>query len=111
MFTNSSLHSVINRRAFLRAGGLGFGALALTELFQREAMAAAKSSHFAARAKHVIYLHMIGAPSHLDLFDYKPELVKHNGEACPESLLKGRRFAFIGGQMNLAGSPFKFQKH
>jgi hypothetical protein len=106
----------MDRRAFFRASGLSFGALALTELLRRECAAApnplaAKAPHFAPRAKHVIYLHMIGAPSHLDLFDYKPELVSRNGQACPESFLKGRRFAFIGDAMNLAGSPFKFAKH
>jgi hypothetical protein len=72
---------------------------------------AAKKPHFKARAKHVIYLHMIGAPSHLDLFDPKPELIKRDGQPCPEELTKGRRFAFIGTEMNLAGSTFKFDKH
>jgi hypothetical protein len=59
----------------------------------------------------VIYLHMIGAPSQLDLFDHKPALVKHDGQPCPESLLKGRRFAFLGGKMTLAGSRFRFARH
>jgi hypothetical protein len=59
----------------------------------------------------VIYLHMIGAPSQLDLFDHKPELAARDGQDCPESLLKGRRFAFIGGKMQLAGSKFKFAQH
>jgi hypothetical protein len=66
---------------------------------------------FKPRAKRVIYLHMIGAPSQLDLFENKPELNKRDGEECPESLLKGRRFAFIGGKMQLAGSKFTFAKH
>ena len=67
--------------------------------------------HFAPKAKRVIYLHMIGAPSQLDLFDDKPELVKRDGEDCPEELLAGKRFAFIGGEMKLAGSKFKFAPH
>ena len=66
---------------------------------------------FAPRAKRVIFLHMIGAPSQLDLFENKPELLKRDGQDCPESLLKGRRFAFIGGRMQLAGSKFSFAKH
>lgn len=106
----------VHRRAFLRGSGCGLGAVILSELLRQETRAgpnplAAKPPHFAPRAKQVIYLHMIGAPSHLDLFDYKPELVKRNGETCPESLLQGRRFAFIGGQMALSGSPFRFAKH
>lgn len=67
--------------------------------------------HFAPRAKRIIYLHMIGAPSHLDLFDHKPELVKRDGQECPEELTKGKRFAFIGGKLTLAGTPFKFNRH
>lgn len=110
----------ISRRWFLRRSGLGFGAAALTALLQDDLAAkpapadplAPRKPHFAPKAKSVIYLHMIGAPSQLDLFDYKPELIRRNGEVCPESLLEGKRFAFIGGkQLTLAGSPFKFSRH
>jgi hypothetical protein len=59
----------------------------------------------------VIYLHMIGAPSHLDLFDYKPELIARDGEKCPEELTRGKRFAFIGGELMLSGTQFKFARH
>src|SRR6185503_990513 len=72
---------------------------------------APKKPHFAPKAKRVIYLHMIGAPSHLDLFDHKPELNKRDGQECPAELLAGRRFAFIGGKMTLAGSRYKFTRH
>src|SRR5262245_13134098 len=105
------------RRQFIRRTGLGFGAAALAALLHDDTATASsdplasRKPQFAPTAKRVIYLHMIGAPSHLDLFDPKPELVKRDGEPCPESLLKGRRFAFIGGKMTLAGSPFKFKKH
>ncbi|MBA4062432.1 MAG: sulfatase [Isosphaera sp.] len=106
------------RRQFLRRSGLGFGSAALAMLLADDAPAAdradplaPKKPHHAPTAKRVIYLHMIGAPSHLDLFDHKPELQKRDGQACPEELLKGRRFAFIGGKMTLAGSPFTFAKH
>ena len=54
---------------------------------------------------------MVGAPSHLDLFDYKPELVKHNGEPCPKEFIEGKRFAFIRGHPRLLGSKFKFAKY
>ncbi|MBS0210092.1 MAG: DUF1501 domain-containing protein [Planctomycetes bacterium] len=112
----------VARRAFLQRCGLNLGGWALGTLLAGEAMGAtpaaasndplaARKPHFTPRAKRVIYLHMIGAPSQLDLFEPKPELVKRDGEVCPEELLKGRRFAFIGGQMTLAGSQFKFQQH
>src|SRR5687767_2011912 len=99
------------RRQFIRRTGLGLGSAALAALLREETAAAAPRTHFPPKAKRVIYLHMIGAPSHLDLFDHKPELVKRDGQPCPESLLAGRRFAFIGGKMTLAGSPFRFAKH
>src|SRR5688572_3777441 len=107
------------RRELLKRSGFGLGAIALGTLLGGDRVRAAapghavpsstpkgdappdplapRRPHAPARAKRVIYLHMIGAPSHLDLFDPKPELVKHDGQPCPEELLKGRRFAFIGG--------------
>jgi hypothetical protein len=66
---------------------------------------------FAAKAKHVIYLHMSGAPPQQDLFDYKPELVKHNMQPCPDSLLKNQRFAFIKGHPKLLGTPYEFSQY
>jgi hypothetical protein len=66
---------------------------------------------FPARATRVIYLHMAGSPSHLDLFDYKPELAKLTGQPCPDALLKGKRFAFIKGVPKMLGSPFRFAQH
>ncbi len=113
----------LTRRHFLRRGGLGLGSLALAALLHRDIAAAPTQSkplapHPAhamppgvARAKHVIYLHMIGAPSQLDLYDHKPELTRCDGQECPASLLEGKRFAFIGGKMMLAGTPFRFNKH
>ena len=110
----------VSRRHFFKQGGLGLGSVALGSLLARELPGAVpmavnpllpKEPHFPARAKNVIYLHMIGAPSQLDLFDYKPALSKFDGQKCPEELTKGKRFAFIGGEMTLAGSPHKFAKH
>lgn len=64
-----------------------------------------------ARAKRVIYLHMAGSPSQLELFDHKPELAKMNGQDCPESFLKGKQFAFIQGVPKMLGGQYPFQQH
>lgn len=104
------LESTIKRRGFLSSCGVGLGSIALASLLADDAGAAAGVPHFAARAKHVIYLHMIGAPSHLDLFDPKPELVKRHNEPCPPEVTKGRDFAFIGKTSTLAGSPYQFSQ-
>src|SRR5262249_4590638 len=58
-----------------------------------------------------IYLHMSGSPPHLDLLDYKPELVKHDGKDCPAEFLKGKRFAFTSGTPKLLGTPRQFKQH
>ncbi|NQV24064.1 MAG: DUF1501 domain-containing protein, partial [Rhodopirellula sp.] len=100
-----------DRRAFLNSCGIGFGGLALAAMLNGKSEAASGQSHFAPKAKHVIYLHMIGAPSHLDLYDEKPELKKRHNEPCPPEVTKGRDFAFIGKTSTLAGSPWKFSKH
>ncbi len=72
---------------------------------------APRKPHFDAKAKSVIYLFMAGAPSHLELFDYKPELSKFSGTLPPEDLLKGYRAAFINPQSKLLGPKFKFSRH
>jgi hypothetical protein len=115
-----------SRRQFLRGSGIGLGAIALSSLFRESGVAGvsdpgydkaasnplvARLPHFAPKAKNVIYLHMIGAPSQLDLFDHKPKLMEHDGQTCPPELLEGKRFAFIGGEMTLAGSQYKFHQH
>ena len=101
----------MDRRGFLNDVGIGFGGVALASILNDESFAAATNQHLAPRAKHVIYLHMIGAPSQLDLFDEKPELVKRHNEPCPPEVTKDRDFAFIGKTSTLAGSPWKFSKH
>lgn len=110
----------ITRRHFFGRVGLGVGAMALQEhLLDRRTSAspssanplAPKPPHFAPKAKSVIYLHMAGAPSQLDLFDYKPELVIHSGEPCPDEFLKGKRFAFIKGVPKMLGTPFQWARH
>ena len=64
-----------------------------------------------AKAKSVIYLHMTGSPPHLDLFDYKPELVRHDGELCPKEYLEGKRFAFTSGTPRLLGTRRQFGRY
>lgn len=61
--------------------------------------------HHEPRAKHVIYLHMVGAPSHLDLFEPKPELARRDGQLCPERFFAGKQLAFIRERPNLLGTP------
>jgi hypothetical protein len=102
------------RRHFLRTSSLGMGALALSMMEgpvkaeEKDNPFAPRPTHFKAKAKNVIYLHMAGSPPHLDLLDYKPELVKQNGKDTPERFLKGRRFAFTSGVPKLLGTPQKF---
>jgi hypothetical protein len=107
------------RRQFLVDSQAGLGALALATLLGRVGRAsvpgdgnplAPRPGHFPGRAKHVIYLHMSGGPPQQDLFDYKPELVKHHLQPCPDSLLKNQRFAFIKGHPKLLGTPYKFNQ-
>ena len=108
----------LTRRHFLRDGSLGLGALTLSMLGAPQARAAgvvnplaAKDPHHNAKAKRVIYLHLTGSPPHLDLYDYKPELVKRNGQPCPDEFVKGKRFAFTSGTPKLLGTPRKFARH
>lgn len=106
------------RRHFLQKCTTGLGALALGSLTgcmhkgtpgQGQNPFAAKSPPGFAKAKRVIYLHMAGAPSQLELFDYKPELAKLDGKPCPGSLLEGRRFAFIQGVPKMLGPQYRFK--
>src|SRR5436309_15479891 len=68
------------RRAFLSRSGMGFGALALLGLAHQEAQAGGARTHFPARARRVLFLFMAGGVSHVDSFDYKPELARRNGQ-------------------------------
>jgi hypothetical protein len=72
---------------------------------------APKAPHFAAKAKSVIYLHMAGAPSQLELFDYKPDLQKLDGQDCPASFIQGKKFAFIRGVPKLLGPQVGFKQY
>ncbi len=70
-----------------------------------------RAPHFAGKAKNVIYLHMAGAPSQLELFDYKPALQKLHNQPCPESLLAGKTFAFIRGVPKMLGPQATFKQY
>ena len=71
-----------------------------------------KAGHFPAKAKQCIFFFMWGGPSHIDLFDHKPEVNRLDGQPLPESFSKGAQFAFVQKETaRLKGSPFKFRKH
>jgi hypothetical protein len=103
------------RREFLRGTAAGLGGIALSSLLARDLFAGqeartaaanpllARAPHFAPKAKSVIWLFMNGGPSHLDLFDPKPALAELDGKPCPESFLRGERFAFGFPVLQLIG--------
>ncbi len=111
---------LVTRRWFFQQCAVGLGAVALNALLQQDGFAATaagidpmspKKPHHAPKAKRVIHLFMGGGPSHLELFDNKPELAKWNGKLPPAELLKGYRSAFINPNSSLLGPKFKFAKH
>lgn len=101
------------RRAFLRGAAAGLGSLLLSPAATASAREGGLPGlpHFAPKAKRIVWLHMAGGPSSLDLFDPKPELVAHDGEPIPERYTEGERFAFIEGTPRLLGSPYAFAQH
>src|SRR5438477_10875694 len=121
----------ITRRHFFEQCGIGVGKIALASLLVNGGRAFAggpsstqattaplmpnplmpKPPHFAAKAKRVIYLFMVGAPSQLDLFDNKPALVKYDGQPIPSEYVKDQRYAFIEKNAALMSSRYKFIKH
>jgi hypothetical protein len=109
----------VSRRWFLRQCTMGLGSIAFAQLLAERGYAetaridplAPKQPQFAPKAKRVIFLFMAGAPSHLELFDYKPQLAKFDGTLPPPDLLKGYRTAFINPNSRLMGPKFKFAKY
>jgi hypothetical protein len=109
----------LGRRQFFQRAGMGVGGAALASLLARDSADAVadgddasaerviqrRGLHFPSRAKNVIYIHMVGAPSHLDLFDFKPELQKRHGQLCPDEMFVGKQLAFIRSQPKLFGTP------
>src|SRR6266850_1715196 len=111
---------LVSRRWFFEQCGVGLGAMALGNLLAQSGYAAEttpddplapKKPPNAPKAKNVIFLFMAGAPSHLELFDYKPQLAKYDGTLPPAELLKGYRAAFINPSSKLLGPKFKFAKY
>ncbi len=111
----------ITRRHFLRDCGVGVGKMALAGLLAERLGAqtapafvnpmAPHPGHFTGKAKAVIHLFMAGAPSHLDLFDFKPDLTKMDGKPLPASVTEGQRLAFIRADAAVMGPQFKFARH
>jgi len=109
----------VSRRWFLQQCSVGLGAIAFGQLLAERGYAdttrldplAPKRPQFPPKAKRVIFLFMAGAPSHLELFDYKPQLAKFDGTLPPPELLKGYRAAFINPNSRLMGPKFKFAKY
>jgi hypothetical protein len=120
--------NTLARRCFLGKAGLSLGAIALNQLLGEQSRAAAppssmlnppsspsalspKPPHHLPKAKRIIYLFMGGAPSHLELFDYKPQLTKLDGQLPPPSMLAGYRSAFINANAPLLAPKFRFARH
>lgn len=114
------------RRHFIKESAMGLGALALgylldgcgskstaadNSLFDAANPLAPKPPMFPGKAKSVIFIHMAGAPSQLELFSYKPELSKLDGQDCPQSLLEGKKFAFIRGVPKMLGPQAAFKQY
>ena len=118
-------HSLgITRRYFFQECGIGVGKMALGALLggmvgraghaaggEAGNLLAPRQPHFAPKAKRVIHLFMAGAPSHLDLFDYKPDLARLEGQPLPPSVIGGQRYAFIRPDAAVLGPRFKFARH
>jgi uncharacterized protein (DUF1501 family) len=107
---------MLARRYFLNQCGVGLGKAALASLLvgstsRADTTLPPKKPHFPGKAKAVIHLFMAGAPSQLDLFDYKPQLAKLEGKPIPPEVIKGQRYAFIRSDANVLGPRFKFAKH
>ena len=114
---DEQLRSALTRRDVLRGAAQGFGAVALEHMVQRELAAAPrvnplapKPPHFAGKAKSVIFLFMVGAPSHIDTFDPKPALKKYEGQPLPESYGKVVS-QFTNGDTPLLASPWTFSQY
>ena len=114
----------VTRRHFFKECGIGLGKIALagllTDAFTRGARAGVtapanpllpREPHFAPKAKRVIHLFMAGAPSQLELFDYKPKLTQYEGKSIPPEIIKGQRYAFIRPDAAALGPRFKFGRH
>jgi hypothetical protein len=120
MMREEMLKTMTRRQLFQRCT-TGMGAIALASLLNEDLFAATpggamdamtpRKPHFAPKAKTIIYMHMAGAPSQLDLFDHKPKLIEFNGKDVPAELIKNERFAFIKGTPKCLATPHSFARH
>src|SRR5262245_36707246 len=110
----------LTRRAFFAECGVGVGRIALAGLLTdalasadgtRPNPAAPRAPHYAPKVKSVIHLFMAGAPSQLELFDYKPKLAQYEGKSIPPEVVGGQRYAFIRPDAAALGPRFKFGRH
>ncbi len=111
----------ITRRHFFFNGGMSIGSVALAGLMDQNLLSApslgpknplaARPSHFAPKAKNIIFLFMSGGPSQIDLFEDKPKLNQLDGQEVPEGTLAGKRFAFLRGTPQILGSPYAYKRH
>jgi hypothetical protein len=120
---NSDYESVrrMTRRHLLFNSGLSIGSIALASLLDNSLVTALaqtrtdplapRKPHFGPSVKSVIFLCMAGAPSQLDLFDWKPKLKEFSGTKVPKDLIEGERFAFLTGTPQLLGSVFQFDRY
>lgn len=116
---NPILENIQNatRRHFLKQTFAGLGGIALGALVNPSLASsisdplAPKKPHFPAKAKNVIYLHLTGSPPNLDMYDYKPELIKRDGQNCPAEFIEGKRFAFTSGTPKLLGTERTFKQY
>jgi hypothetical protein len=107
------------RRDFLASCGIGLGSIALQQLLSDESRGndraadplAVREPHFPAKIKRVIYLFQAGGPSQLEMFTDKPKLRELSGEAPPQSMMEGKRFAFLKGTEKLLGSRRTFNQY
>lgn len=118
------VRKLMTRRWFFRQCGVGLGSISLASLLKNSLLAGPsqskfnivdpltpKAPHFAPKAKRVIYLFQAGAPSQLDMFDYKPTMAKYDGQPVPAEIIKGQKYAFIRPDAALFATKMKFSKH
>lgn len=111
---HNHIHTPLTRREFLTKTSLGIGAVSLASLMNPTSLFAyGNKPHFVPKAKRIIYLYMAGAPSQLDLFDYKPQLVKMDGQDLPSSILGDRVTGTVSTQNSLpmVGTRWNFKQH
>lgn len=118
--TNKTMNELLyqTRRHFFSTCSVGLGSIALSQLMAADAAKtqnalSPKTPHFAPKAKSVIFLFMAGGPSQLEMFEYKPQLTKLNGQPIPESFTKGKRFAFMDSshRSDLLGTKSQFKQY